>query len=589
MIRLFILLLFCSLSVASLHAQRTPEAAYKRAIQYFNKGNDAKGYALLDKSLQLNPAHADALYARGYYHFRDASYAQAISDFDSLLARQPQKADAYRYRGLSHLYETNYQAAETDLLRAKTLDSTDSGMYADLGFFYYQVLDYETAQPYFNHSIAMQPNAFAYYYLAQTYYARMEYPQALQTLDKLLQTDPKYADAGRLKALIFLNTNKPADAAKMYEQLLQRGDIEEPDDFFNWGLAYYLQKNYRQALAYFTTPENHDDPDLYYYTGLAHYHLKNYPAALAAMNQAESLADTTDEATAPLLYDRALVQYQLKDRSSAAKDFLRSVALVPEIIGQRNESGDTLQLLANATLLLKGVYTPTQLNRARATGYRMRAGRLLQAEESQTEAWAFINQSLTLDSTQADSYFVRAKIEYAQQAYTEALRNVNRAIALRVTKANHADYYWRGVIYYEMDLPEKALTDYNKAISLNAQQAHYFYERAFASAALSEFPDAITDINRAISLNQEDANKLAYLLARAVFYNGNNQFDEALSDCNQILKTSPESAILYYQRGLAHNGLKQYNQAVTDFTQAIRLQPDFAEADEALQEVLRKQ
>jgi tetratricopeptide (TPR) repeat protein len=136
-----------------------------------------------------------------------------------------------------------------------------------------------------------------------------------------------------------------------------------------------------------------------------------------------------------------------------------------------------------------------------------------------------------------------------------------------------------------MENPQKARQDFDKAIALNAQNASYFYERAFTWADTGNYADALADINQAMSL--DTGTKIPYLMARVEFYNQLGQFQKALADCEEIMTGSRDQAIVYYQRGVARFGLKNYSDAITDFTRAIQLEPDFTDARQKLQEALQ--
>jgi tetratricopeptide (TPR) repeat protein len=566
-------------------AQSAGKQAYEKAIEFMNKGDLKQGFEYLDKSLAADPLYYDALYARGFYLFTQAAYEQAAADFDSLLVRYPQDTAAYRYRGLSRMYLKNFAEAEKDLLTALSLDSTDYTAYSDLGYFYYQIMEYEAAKRYLNTSIQMKPSRFALYQIAQTHYSLNEYAETLAALATLLKEDPKDADALRLQALVHLNTKKYPDAIKIYEQLLANGDIDEPDDFLNWGLTYYMQKKYVQALVYFSTPKKHTDWELHYYTGLAQYKLKNNKKALKALNKAVQHMAEPGEEQAPVFYDRAIVRSTLKDNGGAAQDYLQAVALLPEITRQRNQFGDTLNLLGNAAVLLKGLYSQKQLDSVSAIGYQQRAVNLFEAEGLEEEALQAVNYSLQLLPNQAQSLFTRARIYYFNEEYTQALQDANKAIELHKSQDNAEYFHLRGLIYYQMENTQKARQDFDKAISLNPQNASYYYERAFTWADTGKYAEALSDINQAMSLDTDT--RVSYLMARAEFSNQLGQFEKALADCEEIMTSSRDQAIVYYQRGVARFGLKNYTDAITDFTRAIQLEPDFADARQKLQEALQ--
>jgi tetratricopeptide (TPR) repeat protein len=578
------LTVFLLLAYLGVWAQSAGKADYERAIDYMNNGNTRQGFEYLNKSLAADPHYYDALYARGFYLFTQADYAQAITDFDSLLIHYPKDTATYRYRGLARMYVNNFPEAEQDLLTALSLDSTDHGIYSDLGYFYYQIMEYEAAKQFLDKSIRIKPSRFALYQKAQTHYSLNEFNESLASLAPILKEDSKDADALRLQALVYLNTKKYAESTKIYEQLLANGDIDEPDDFLNWGLTYYMQKKYVQALVYFTTPKKHTDSELYYYTGLAQYKLKNNKKALKALNKSVMYMAEAGEEQAPVFYDRAIVRSTMKDNTGAVQDYLQAVALLPEITRQRNQFGDTLSLLGNAAVLLKGLYSSKQIDSVSAIGYWQRAENLLERDGLEEEALEAISKSIHLLPGKEQSLFTRARVYYLFENFSKSLDDVSRAIEL--SKQDNAEYFHlRGLIYYQMENPRKARQDFDKAIALDAQNASYYYERSFAWADTGNYAEALSDMNKAMGLDKET--KVPYLIARAEFYNQVGQFNKALADCEEIMAKSRDQAIVYYQRGVARFGLKNYSEAITDFTRAIQLEPDFADAREKLQEALQ--
>jgi tetratricopeptide (TPR) repeat protein len=572
------------LAYSPLRAQQAEKAAYDRAIGYLNKGNTRKGFSYLDRALSLNPSYYDALYARAYYNLQEGRYSQAITDYTTILTTHPDDTTVYRYRGLAHVSAENFAAAEADLLTALSMDSTNSSILGELGYLYFQADELDLAKQYFRESVRYQPNTYAYYNLAQSHYADGEFTEALEALEKNLGLEAKDEEALRLKALVFLNTKKYPEAIAIYEQLLASGSIDDPDDLINWGLVYYAQKKYPQALTYFKTAKNDADAELQYFIGLTHFRLKDTRSALKAFNRSVKLLTVNQEENAPIFYDRAIVRMAAKDTKGAVADFFQSVYLMPEIIRQQNAAGDTLELLGNASALLRPYYSPRQLDSVSALGYRERARLEMNALNGEDAALASINESLRLRNNDAESYYLRSRVHYLRENYSEALKDITSALDLSRNAANEAYLHQRGLIYYENQDFDKAHQDLSRAIALNGANAVYYYDRAYASAGRNDWDAAIADITQALTLDPDDA--ATYLLARAGFYLEQNHFAKALADCDAAIRTTGQDALAYYQRGLAYQGLRQYREAVTDFTRALQLESDFPEANEALQEAL---
>lgn len=70
--------------------------------------------------------------------------------------------------------------------------------------------------------------------------------------------------------------------------------------------------------------------------------------------------------------------------------------------------------------------------------------------------------------------------------------------------------------------------------------------------------------------------RMGLLMARATLYNATDQFKEAISDCEQIIKIAPGYPFAFQLRGSALSGLGEFRRAIQDFDKAIALAPDDA-------------
>ena len=65
---------------------------------------------------------------------------------------------------------------------------------------------------------------------------------------------------------------------------------------------------------------------------------------------------------------------------------------------------------------------------------------------------------------------------------------------------------------------------------------------------------------------------MAYM-NRAEIHIGQKRFAAAIIDYTQAISINPESAMAFYQRGLAHRALGNEDEALSDYSTAIRLNP----------------
>jgi tetratricopeptide (TPR) repeat protein len=65
---------------------------------------------------------------------------------------------------------------------------------------------------------------------------------------------------------------------------------------------------------------------------------------------------------------------------------------------------------------------------------------------------------------------------------------------------------------------------------------------------------------------------------RGVEYEIKKEFDKAIADHDQAIKTDPRNWAAYNNRGNAYAGKRDWEHAIADYDQAIKLNPKYAEA-----------
>ncbi len=578
--------LLCLFVTPLLGQSKAAQKAYRKAVSAFNKGEAEAGFAGLHKALRADSTYKQALYATGYYRFQARQYDSARAAFDRLIRLYPADTSFYHYRALTHLYTGRLEAAEQDLKKALSLYANDENTWNDLAYVYYQQDKSRESAEALERSLSIKPSRSAWYYKALLAHSLDDRKAARENVEKALQMDAQYANARRLKAELLAEDGKYTEAAQIYENLLKTGEIED-EDFTDWGLLYYRQKKYEDALHYFTMPDSTDDPDRLYYTGLTQFRLKKYADARNSLEAATRDLDSLDEDNAPIYYDRAIVRFQSGDRSAARRDFFRSVYLMPEIARQKNQAGDTLDLLGNATLLLNRLYTPRQLDSLLLAGYTDRAEAMLEEGEADDVTLTAANQVVKIDSLRPEAYFLRGRVQYFRQDYPAALRDLQQLFALRKNNAGSYEHYWRGLVYSAMDAYDNALRDYDRAIEMDPNEPAYYTDRALVLSVTGAGGKAIGDVNRAIELEKSDDTTYLVLI-RASLLNDIGQHGQALKDCETVIARQPNNALAYCTRGYAHLGLNENQQAHSDFAKALALDPDLEEARFGLDELDEK-
>jgi tetratricopeptide (TPR) repeat protein len=116
----------------------------------------------------------------------------------------------------------------------------------------------------------------------------------------------------------------------------------------------------------------------------------------------------------------------------------------------------------------------------------------------------------------------------------------------------------------------------NKIIALKVftgeKLATIYFWRAVGWNKKGDYTQVIADASEAIRLH---ANVGTYNLRGSAYYD-KGEYDIAISDFNDALRTGPPSGIIFHNRGNAWRGKGDYSKAIADYDQAIRLGPPSA-------------
>ncbi len=211
------------------------------------------------------------------------------------------------------------------------------------------------------------------------------------------------------------------------------------------------------------------------------------------------------------------------------------------------------------------------------------------------------------DLRRASIHNDRGVAHWRERRYQQALADFEKSIALNPDYA--PVYNNRGNVLMQMGRTEDAIKDFTRAIELAPAYGAAFNNRGNAYLALGRIAEAEADLRRASKLLPSSAAPLngrgkvaaaqslpfasMRYLNRAILLNRNypaayrnraaahievRQYDDALSDLEQVVATSEGDQDLLIQRGMIHARAGDQQAAIQDFSAALEIAPENGEA-----------
>jgi tetratricopeptide (TPR) repeat protein len=170
------------------------------------------------------------------------------------------------------------------------------------------------------------------------------------------------------------------------------------------------------------------------------------------------------------------------------------------------------------------------------------------------------------------AYLGRAGGYAAKADFDRALVDAEEAI--RRLPTTGLAYVFRGFVLANKGQNERAFTDYNKAVSLEPKLVLAYVNRAQLLFNTGQYDAAISDYTKLIQLDAKDA--AAYYFARGACWHFKRDFDRAIAEYDQAIKSNAQMMMAYVGRSNAYTHKGQYDRGLADGEQAVKLDPNSA-------------
>ena len=180
------------------------------------------------------------------------------------------------------------------------------------------------------------------------------------------------------------------------------------------------------------------------------------------------------------------------------------------------------------------------------------------------------NQAIKLNAKLAGAYNNRGIVHDRKGDYERAIQDFDQAIKL---KPSPEAYFNRGNAQLGKSQYANAIDDYDQALKLKPDLVAAIDNRCWARAVVGILKQALADCNEALRLSPNNAGTR---ISRAVVFLKMSHFDAAVSEFDAVLRSEPKQPLGLFGRGLAR--LRNEDPSGDeDLAAAKALQADIAE------------
>jgi Flp pilus assembly protein TadD len=206
-------------------------------------------------------------------------------------------------------------------------------------------------------------------------------------------------------------------------------------------------------------------------------------------------------------------------------------------------------------------------------------GRLIDIEMTRREIAPTGGKGLAAKPAESKAAAEKEEAAHKQQAlalarkakYDQALAEINQALTQDPKDAE--TYNRRGGIYTLQGHYAQAVADFTKALELNPRYAKAYYNRALAYYYQGNYDQAINDLTKAIELKPKD---VASYNNRGLAYMQKGNYERAIDDFNVATILNPKLADAYYNKAVSCEKVGRRDTAREAYAAFVKLAPPAA-------------
>ena len=182
-----------------------------------------------------------------------------------------------------------------------------------------------------------------------------------------------------------------------------------------------------------------------------------------------------------------------------------------------------------------------------------------------------LNEALKLKPADEEALRVRAVLLMTEKKFDQALADLDALI--KTDGGNPRLYEVRGMVLYQLKRTDDGNKSFDKAIQLQPGEVGPYIQRARLRSQQKDTKGALDDLKAALNIEPDSA---VVLLARARVYQQSGDAKSAKADVETALKNHPELPDLIDARALEASisaGAGDYDEAISDLEELLKIMP----------------
>lgn len=190
----------------------TKDVFKNRGKAYLQRKDFDKAIADFTKLIELDLNDASGYKNRGRIYLENSNSPQAVNvavrDFTSAIDLEPKDIEAYKLRSSAFMKLRDYNKAKTDMDKITAIEPSNVDVVIIQGEMFLADKQYEKAVEILTKAIGIKTTSKLYFNRANTYAAQKKHDLAISDFSKVIEFDPKNADAYKARGDAYLQLDK---------------------------------------------------------------------------------------------------------------------------------------------------------------------------------------------------------------------------------------------------------------------------------------------------------------------------------------------------------------------------------------------